>query len=59
MKLIADCPICDGQVTVPEGTEKSEILSCLDCNNKVVVKEIQGSKITLEKAPEVEEDWGE
>ncbi|RJR28406.1 lysine biosynthesis protein LysW [Candidatus Microgenomates bacterium] len=55
----AACPICDGQVTIPENTEVSEILTCSECNNRVVVAAIDGDQVTLEKAPEVEEDWGE
>lgn len=55
----ATCPICDGQVTVPEGTEESEILTCPECSNRVVVTTISSDSAVLEKAPEVEEDWGE
>lgn len=55
----AACPTCDGQVTIPSGTEVSEILTCTECSNRVVVESVNGSTVTLAQAPEVEEDWGE
>lgn len=55
----AVCPICDGQISVPLGTEESEILTCPECSNRVVVKNINSTEVVLDKAPEVEEDWGE
>ena len=55
----ASCPICDGVVILPEGTEVSEIISCGECSNKLVVDEVTGENAVLSEAPEVEEDWGE
>lgn len=55
----AHCPICDGMVIIPEGTEESEILTCPECHNRVVVSGISADTIVLDKAPEIEEDWGE
>jgi lysine biosynthesis protein LysW len=57
--LNGSCPICDGGVTLPNNTEVSEIIMCSDCNNRLVVKEINEKQIALEEAPQVEEDWGE
>ena len=53
------CPICDGKVTVPQNTEVSEIVTCTDCNNPLVVDGVANNKVTLSEAPEVEEDWGQ
>lgn len=54
-----NCPICDGQVTLPEKTEESEIISCSECHTKLVVAKIENKAATLQEAPKVEEDWGE
>lgn len=55
-----NCPICDWQIVIPEGTEVSEILTCPDCGNKVVVENRDDTgKVVLAAAPEVEEDWGQ
>ena len=58
-ELSGQCPICDAQVTLPMSTEVSEIVTCSDCNNSLVVSKIENVSASLEKAPEVEEDWGE
>ena len=55
----APCPICDAAVSIPTGTEESEILTCAQCNNRVVVSKISTGSVTLDKAPDIEEDWGE
>lgn len=57
--LKGTCSICDGEVKLPKNTEVSEIVTCGDCNNRLVVTEVKGTKATLSQAPEVEEDWGE
>ena len=57
--MSSQCPICDGTVEIPAGTEVSEILVCAECNNRVVVSKIDSQAVVLDKAPEVEEDWGE
>lgn len=57
--LVAVCPICDGQVEIPEDTQETEILTCDECGNRVVVASINGDEVELEEAPEIEEDWGE
>ena len=59
VRMSSQCPICDGAVDIPAGTEVSEILTCGECNNRVVVSKIDSRAVVLDKAPEVEEDWGE
>jgi len=57
--LQVNCPICDGEINLPPDLEESEIITCDECKNRVVVSSIDGSKVVLEEAPEIEEDWGE
>jgi len=58
-KLKAKCPICDAEISLVDDTEESEIINCPECENRVVVASVEGAKIVLEEAPEIEEDWGE
>ena len=58
-KNVAVCPICDAQVSLAQDVEESEIITCPDCHSRLVVEKVKGSKVSLSKAPEVEEDWGE
>lgn len=58
-KLTAVCPVCDAQVILAEGLEESEIINCSDCRSRLVVEKIEKNAVSLAKAPEVEEDWGE
>jgi lysine biosynthesis protein LysW len=53
------CPVCDAAVSVPANTEVSEILTCGDCQTRVVVQALTNNSVTLGQAPAVEEDWGE
>ena len=57
--LKGNCPICDSEIILPEGTEESEIVSCSECNNRIVVLKIEKERAILGEAPRVEEDWGE
>ncbi|MEW6328555.1 MAG: lysine biosynthesis protein LysW [Candidatus Micrarchaeota archaeon] len=54
---MAECPECAGSVTVKPNTEVGEILTCPDCGAKLEVAGINPT--VLQKAPEVQEDWGE
>ncbi len=54
---MAECPECAGAITLKEGTEVGEIISCQDCGTKLEVRSV--NPVQLEKAPEVQEDWGE
>jgi len=57
--ITANCLVCDAQIDLPETTEESEVLTCSECDTRLLVSSLQGKKATLEKAPEVEEDWGQ
>lgn len=57
MKAI--CPVCDANITVNQDVEESEIITCSECQLRLVVSSVEKNKVVLDKAPEVEEDWGE
>lgn len=52
-----ECPVCTAPVTVPEGTRACEVLVCADCQSELEVTSVE--PLTVDLAPEVEEDWGE
>ncbi len=53
----ATCPECDAAVVFDRSPLNGEIANCTDCTAELEV--ICADPITLELAPEVEEDWGE
>ena len=57
--LQANCPICDAEISLADDVEETEIITCSDCGNRVVVDEVDNGNVTLSEAPEIEEDWGE
>jgi len=59
MPLNGTCPICEANLRVNEDVQISEILTCPDCNSLLVIESIEDHTISLTKAPEIEEDWGE
>jgi alpha-aminoadipate/glutamate carrier protein LysW len=54
---MSECPECGGNVQVAESVEKGELLQCNECGVELEVT--AADPLTLEKAPEAEEDWGE
>jgi lysine biosynthesis protein LysW len=54
-----ECPICGNKVEFQNTPEENEIINCAECNNRLIVKKVDGNQITLEEAPQIEEDWGE
>ncbi len=55
--LTCGCPICDAVVELPEGVEVNELVPCPDCGSELEILSL--SPLTVEQAPEIEEDWGE
>ncbi len=51
------CPECDAEVSIPNNAMENELISCPDCGTELEI--ISLNPITLDLAPEVEEDWGE
>ena len=56
MTLTALCPECDAEITL-HSPIVGEIIPCADCGAELEVIALE--PLTLELAPEVEEDWGE
>ena len=54
---MATCPECEGTVPTEESVEVGEVLSCPDCGVELEVKKT--NPITLELAPQEDEDWGQ
>ena len=53
----AECPICGGDVTSDDYWEVGELVDCHDCSAMLEVTSLD--PLTLEEAPEEDEDWGE
>ena len=51
------CVECEAGISVGEGTMEGEIIPCPDCGIELEV--ITLNPLTVDLAPEVEEDWGE
>lgn len=56
MKKMSECPVC-GCVFECESVELSELLPCPDCGTDLEV--VSTDPVSLETAPEEQEDWGE
>jgi lysine biosynthesis protein LysW len=59
MEVRGECPVCAAGIIAAEGVEESEILTCPECQSKLVVDSRQGQSLILSEAPIIEEDWGE
>jgi alpha-aminoadipate/glutamate carrier protein LysW len=55
--LTANCPECETEITLEEGTIIGEIIVCPDCGLDLEI--ISLDPIELDLAPMEEEDWGE
>jgi len=52
-----ECPECGGDIELNADVMVGEIIECEECGAELEV--ISLDPLTLELAPEVEEDWGE
>lgn len=52
-----ECPECTAELDLAPNAEVGEIVVCPDCGVELEVTGLE--PVTLELAPEVEEDWGE
>jgi alpha-aminoadipate carrier protein LysW len=57
MSKRATCPECAADVTLADDTLQGEIIQCPECGVELEVMSLD--PITLDLAPEEEEDWGE
>jgi len=55
--LTANCPECETEIALEDGTIIGEIIVCPDCG--VDLEVISLDPIELDLAPMEEEDWGE
>lgn len=51
------CPECGAAIALSDDVLQHELLPCPDCGTELEV--ISLNPAVLERAPEVEEDWGE
>lgn len=51
------CPECDSAITFDRAPLNGQVTRCPDCGVELEVVGLE--PLTLEVAPEVEEDWGE
>jgi len=51
------CPECGAEILIPANAMAHELLPCPDCGTELEI--ISLNPVTLDRAPEVEEDWGE
>lgn len=52
-----ECPECAAELALASDVEEGEIVVCPDCGVELEVMSLD--PLTIELAPEVEEDWGE
>jgi len=57
MNPTAICPACDAELRIPANAVQNELLACSDCGTELEI--VQLEPLTLDLAPQVEEDWGE
>ena len=53
----ANCPECEAEIEVADDAIEGEIIDCPECGVELEV--ITVDPLTLQVAPEEEEDWGE
>ena len=54
---MAECVECGAEIDLDDDVEVGEIVDCPTCGSELEV--VETDPITLELAPELEEDWGE
>ena len=57
MSQTVKCTECDAAVATDSSTEVGEILTCGECSAELEVTAVD--PVTVQMAPEIEEDWGE
>ena len=55
--IMAECPVCGGQLALGEDTLKGELQDCPDCSSELEVVGV--APFSLQEAPQAEEDWGQ
>lgn len=52
-----ECLECAADVTLPADAMESELITCPDCGIELEIISLE--PLTVDYAPQVEEDWGE
>lgn len=52
-----ECPVCGSDISLTDGVIKGELIECGDCSSELEVVSL--TPLSLEEAPQEEEDWGE
>ena len=52
-----ECPVCGAEVSLSADVVKGELVECGDCGTELEVTSVD--PVTLQEAPEAEEDWGQ
>jgi alpha-aminoadipate carrier protein LysW len=52
-----ECPVCGAEVSLSDDVVKGELVECADCGTELEVTGVD--PVTLQEAPEAEEDWGQ
>jgi alpha-aminoadipate carrier protein LysW len=55
--MTATCPVCEAKVNIPDDCTEGELVICPDCGTELEVTSLD--PLTVEEAPQVQEDWGE
>lgn len=55
--MTATCTVCDATINLPEDCREGELVVCGDCGTELEVTSLD--PVTIEEAPQVQEDWGE
>ena len=55
--MVGTCPECAAEIELDDNVIEGEIVDCPDCGVELEVVSVD--PLTLELAPEEEEDWGE
>jgi alpha-aminoadipate/glutamate carrier protein LysW len=55
--VAVDCVECGGEVSLGDSVLPGEIAQCPDCGVELEVLTV--APLTVDLAPEIEEDWGE
>jgi len=57
MSKTTNCSICDAELILDDDVVKDELLECPECGTELVVSSV--NPLSVEEAPQTEEDWGE
>jgi alpha-aminoadipate carrier protein LysW len=52
-----ECPVCGTHLAMPSGIVENEIIDCGICSAELEVLSL--NPLSVEEAPEEQEDWGE